>query len=113
VWRLQTDDGDATAVRAFDDPMVIVNLTVWESPEALHAFAFRGEHRDYLRRRREWFERSAEPYAVLWWIPASTLPTVEDARARLELLRSLGPTADAFTFRSSFPAPDAKSVPVT
>ena len=37
VWRLQTEDGDATAVRAFDDDRLIVNLTVWESLDALAA----------------------------------------------------------------------------
>jgi hypothetical protein len=39
VWRLQTDDGDATALRPFPDPDIIVNLTVWESSESLRALA--------------------------------------------------------------------------
>src|SRR5215211_1575777 len=56
VWRLQTEDGDATAIKAFDDPLVILNLTVWESVEALKSFVYKTEHVDFLRRRREWFE---------------------------------------------------------
>jgi hypothetical protein len=31
VWRLQTEAGDSTAIRAFDDPLILVNMSVWES----------------------------------------------------------------------------------
>lgn len=105
VWRLQTDDGDATAIRAFDDPDIIVNLTVWGSIAALRDFAYRSDHIEFLRRRREWFVPIEGHSVVLWWIPAGTVPTVEDARARFDLLVAEGPTADAFTFTSTFPAP--------
>lgn len=107
AWRLQTEDGNATAIRAFDDDMLIVNMSVWESVEALAAFTYSTAHRDVMRRRRQWFERLAEAYLVLWWIPAGTLPTVSDAKARLEKLRRDGPSCEAFTFRFPFPAPDA------
>jgi len=106
VWRLQTDAGDATAIRAFDDDMLLLNMSVWESLEELAEFTYRTAHRDVLRRRREWFERFADAYLVLWWIPAGTLPTVADAKARLEALRRGGASPEAFTFRSPFPAPD-------
>ena len=105
VWRLQTEDGDATAIRPFDDDMIAVNMSVWESVEALAAFTYRGAHRDVMRGRREWFDRMAEAYLVLWWIPAGTLPTIEDATRRLETLRRRGPSPDAFTFRTPFPPP--------
>ena len=111
VWRLQTDDGDATSLRPFDDDRMIVNLTVWESVEALADFVFRTHHADYLRRRREWFERLAEPETVLWWVPAGTIPTVEEAIARLHHLRAHGPTAEAFTFRTRMPAPALETSP--
>jgi hypothetical protein len=105
VWRLQTDDGDATGVRAFDDRLLIVNLSVWTSLEMLADFAYQGPHRDVMVRRRQWFERMVEAYQALWWVPAGTVPTVADAESRLGLLRAQGPTAEAFTFRSSFPPP--------
>jgi uncharacterized protein DUF3291 len=105
VWRLQTEGGNATSIHAYDDPLIIVNLTVWESIESLAEFVLRTAHRDYLRRRREWFERMADAYVVLWWIPAGTIPTLSEARERLERLRRHGPTAEAFTFRVQFPSP--------
>lgn len=105
VWRLQTDEGDATALRPFDDDKILVNMSVWESVEALSQFAYRTEHRDYLRRRGEWFERMFQPYLVLWWVPAGHVPTVEEAKKRLELLEANGPSSEAFTFRNPFPPP--------
>jgi Domain of unknown function (DUF3291) len=106
VWRLQTEEGNATSVRAFDDPLVIVNLSVWESIEALEAFAYRDEgHRAVLRRRREWFERHVESHTTLWWIPAGTMPTVAEATSRLAELRANGPTQRAFTFKDRFSSP--------
>jgi hypothetical protein len=107
VWRLQTDEGDATAIRVFDDDMIIVNLGVWESVETLADFAYRSDHRHFLRRRREWFERMAEAYLVLWWVPAGYLPTVDEAVTKLEHIRENGPSPDGFTFKSPFPPPAA------
>jgi heme-degrading monooxygenase HmoA len=107
LWRLQTEDGDATSIRPFDDERVIVNLSVWESLEALRGFVYASRHLDVMRHRREWFSRMADPYLALWWVPAGTIPTVAEAKERLELLAGQGPTAGAFTFRAPFPEPAA------
>ena len=111
VWRLQTEEGNATAIRAFDgDPLMVLNLSVWQSIESLADFAYRSAHTPFLRRRGEWFERLGEAYMVLWWIPAGTVPTVDEALARLEQLRAVGPGPEAFTFRRPFPHPDGPAV---
>ena len=65
VWRLQTDDGNATAIRPFEDDRMIVNLSVWESIDDLAAFVYRSDHVSVMRRRREWFER-IRVFMVLW-----------------------------------------------
>jgi hypothetical protein len=106
VWRLQTDDGDATAVRGFGDDRLIINMSVWESVEALRAFAYEDlQHLAVLRRRREWFEHLGEAYMVLWWVETGHIPTVAEAEERLTLLRAAGPSPDAFTFKNAFPPP--------
>ena len=102
VWRLQDDTGNATGIKPFGDDLEIVNLTGWESIEALAEFTYRSAHREILRRRREFFEAPAQPTLCLWWIPEGTIPTVDDAIARLEHLRAHGPTPTAFTFRHRF-----------
>jgi hypothetical protein len=102
VWRLQTEDGDATGIKAFGDDRLIVNMSVWESIEALEAFAYRDRgHLAVVRRRREWFERM-ETFMALWWVAEGHLPSIAEAEERVALLRERGPTADAFTFRQRF-----------
>jgi hypothetical protein len=102
VWRLQTDAGNAIDIHAFEDDLMLVNMSVWESVEALADFVYRSAHVGVMRRRREWAERMAEAYMVLWWIPAGEIPTVEEAKGRLEHLREHGPTPSAFTFKERF-----------
>ena len=102
VWRLQDESGDATSIKPFDDDLEIINLTVWESIDALADFTYRSGHVQFLRRRREFFEAPTQPSLCLWWIPEGTIPTVEEAIARLEHLRAHGPTPRAFTFRQRF-----------
>jgi hypothetical protein len=111
VWRLVGDgDNDATDIHAFDDPMMLLNMSVWESVDQLAAFVYRSAHRDIMRRRREWFE-PVETYMTLWWVLAGHRPTPAEGIARLELLKAMGPTAEAFSFREPFPAPGAAIAP--
>ena len=112
VWRLQTEDGDATAVQAFawdtaGSAGVLTNLSVWTSVRALADFVYSPGHLAVLRRRREWFGRVQELTSALWWVPAGQRPTVTDAEERLRLLRAHGPTPAAFTLKRHFPAHDA------
>jgi len=104
VWRLQTDEGDATSIRAFDDPLLLVNMSVWESVEALGDYISRSGHLDVMRRRREWVSYMPEAHLCLWWIPAGSIPTVDEAKERLEHLRAHGPTPHSFTFKKRFAA---------
>ena len=111
VWRLQGESGNATDVRVDDDPLLIVNLSVWRSVEDLFNFAYRSAHTEVMSLRRHWFERPSERYQVLWWVPAGHAPDAEEALARLRLLRAVGPTSDAFDFKSRHPHPGAPGSP--
>ncbi len=119
VWRWDESydlDGDAAAngsdakapAHPFGDN-VIVNMSVWRDVEALQAFAFRSDHVEIVRRRREWFAKMDQAYMVLWWVPQGHQPTPDEAAKRLALLRERGPSADAFTFRETLPSPTDKS----
>jgi len=105
VWRLQGDNGNNTSLKVSDDPLFIVNLSVWSSIDALYEFTYRSDHKTVFKRRHEWFERMGRPTTVLWWLAAGTVPSVDEALARLDRLRSRGPTPDAFTFKQHFPPP--------
>ncbi len=114
VWRLQTEEGNATAIQAFTwdtagSAGVIVNMSVWSDVEHLAAFVYGEMHRQVMRRRREWFQPMQEAYTACWWVPAGHRPTTDDAEDRIRHLRTYGPTPYAFTLRTSYPAPDAQS----
>jgi len=108
VWRLQGDDGDATAIRNFG-PDMLVNMSVWKDVGALHGYVYKSAHVEIMRRRKEWFELMREMYTVLWWVPENHRPSLEEAEARLTQLREYGPTSEAFTFKKAFPAPGNRS----
>lgn len=106
VWRLQTEDGDATSLHAFDDPMILVNMSVWESVETLRTFTYQTGHRGPLRDRSKWFELPKSPHMALWWVPPGHRPSVQEGIERLEHRRAHGDTERAFSFTNVFPAPE-------
>ncbi len=105
VWRHQDENGNSTGTRVRGDPLIIINFTVWETAAALFEFAYRSDHVEMYRRRREWFELLREAPLVLWWIPAGHIPAVDEGEERLDHLRAHGPTPYAFTFKQRFPPP--------
>jgi hypothetical protein len=109
VWRLQTEDGNALAIRPFADERMAINMSVWESLEALQQFVYGSAHVGPLRDRRKWFESIEGPILVLWWIPVGHVPTVAEAQERLQHLKERGPSPEAFTFRTPFPSRDGPS----
>ena len=105
VWRLQSDSGNATDIDVGLGPYFLVNISVWESIDALYAFVYKSSHRELMVNRRQWFQRPEGAYQVLWWVPAGHTPTVEEGLARLELLQNEGPGPRAFNFQNEYPAP--------
>ena len=107
VWRLQTESGDATSLKVYDDDMIIVNLTVWENVEALREFVYKSTHSGVMRDRKKWFEKFDGPYYAMWWVPAGHIPSTQEAKERLEYLREHGDSPFAFSFKNIFFAPTA------
>ncbi|MEX1109705.1 MAG: DUF3291 domain-containing protein [Dongiaceae bacterium] len=105
VWRLKDESGHATNIRAYEDPRMIINLTVWESNEALRDFTYRSAHKSVLGRRTDWFEKLDGPYLALWWLAAGAVPTAAEGIARLDHLTRHGPGEHAFTFAQPFARP--------
>jgi hypothetical protein len=110
IWRLQTEDGNATAIQAFEwdaagSAGVIVNMSVWTDTEHLGAFVYGEMHRQIMRRRREWFCLMREAYLACWWVPAGHRPGTGEAEDRIRYLRAHGPTPHAFNLRVSYPPP--------
>jgi hypothetical protein len=111
VWRLKDESGSAVAIRGFGDEY-IVNMSVWEDLASLSNYAFRSDHVEVMRRRREWFHPMAEAYAVLWWVPMGHRPSVMEAKERLDHLRAHGATERAFNFKQPYQAPGSRLEPL-
>jgi Domain of unknown function (DUF3291) len=107
IWRLVGDGNNATDVEVVaGDPLLLANMSLWRDVEALGAFVYRQtDHLTYMRRRKEWFE-PMDVFQALWWVPAGHIPSVAEGLAKIDQLKTHGPTPQAFTFRTTFPAPD-------
>ena len=105
VWRFVTEgEGNATSARPFDDDLMIINFSVWESRTALWNYVYRTEHLDALRRRRDWFTRMTESFQAMWWVPAGHRPSIPEAIEALDRIRRDGASPASFTFREFFDA---------
>jgi len=100
IWRFVDESGNATNTRPNADPRIIVNFSVWESVDALERFVWQTIHKRFYGRRGDWFEHFEGPSFVLWWVPASHRPSVEEALARIEHLKQHGPSDYAFDWQT-------------
>jgi hypothetical protein len=105
IWRLQSDAGDATSIRVFEDPRIYINMSVWETPDHLKHFVYRSAHVELIRDRDAWFGRLSEQHQAVWWVPAGHRPSAQEGRDRLMNLREQGPSATAFSLARPFPQP--------
>ena len=106
IWRLQGEEGNATALRVFADDMLIINMSVWESIDALHAYTYKSDHAQVFRRRKDWFSLMEKPHMALWYIPAGHIPTPDEAKHKLALIEKQGASPSAFTFVKRFELQD-------
>ena len=105
IWRLQTEEGDATSIREFDNPMLIVNMSIWENIESLKDYVYKTNHVELIRGRDAWFHKITRAHQALWWIPAGHIPNVHKGKEKLDILQERGPSEEAFTFAKPFPKP--------
>ena len=112
VWRLQDDSGNAIGISYSPDPLLAVNMSVWQDADALFNFVYRSSHAPVMARRRDYFQKFDGAYQALWWLPAGEIPTIADGLSRLWLLERFGPCPQAFTFKARFPVPDEAGLPM-
>tara|TARA_R110001592_G_scaffold363036_1_gene679390 strand:+ start:6326 stop:6775 length:450 start_codon:yes stop_codon:yes gene_type:complete len=105
IWRLQSDEGDATAIRVFDDPLLLINMSVWADIESLKNYVYRSAHVELIQDREAWFKKMVISHQALWWVPKDHIPTVEDGKEKLDLLEREGPSALSFTFSRPYSQP--------
>ena len=105
VWRLKSEEGAAT-ISAFEDPSIIVNMSVWQDLDALKNYVYKSVHLELLKEKNSWFDKMADAHQVLWWIPASHIPSVAEGKEKLIYIQEHGATEFAFNFAKNFPSPE-------
>lgn len=105
IWRLKDESNNATSFDPYGDVRILINVSVWESIEALEDFMYRSFHSDFLRRRKEWFHSFGQSHTAMWWVPAGHTPTLQEAVDKLSHLQQHGPSADVFDLKTRFPKP--------
>ena len=105
IWRLQTEDGDSTGIRAFSDSNLIINMSVWKDFDSLKNYVYKSAHVELIRDRQAWFKKMLESQIALWWVPVGHIPNFEEGKMKLRLLEENGPNESVFTFAKSFQQP--------
>ena len=96
VWRMQDESGNATGIKPTEDPRFITNLSVWKDFGSFEHFVWNTVHKQFYRRKAEWFEPFGRPHFVMWHIAEGEIPTLDEALDRLDDLTRNGPTDRAF-----------------
>ncbi|RZW46795.1 MAG: DUF3291 domain-containing protein [Flavobacteriaceae bacterium] len=102
IWRLKGEDNNATAIRVFEDPNLIINMSVWSDINALFDFTYKSNHIEVLSRKNEWFSKMKDMHMAFWYISEDHIPTPEEAKNRLAYMNKNGITPYAFNFRKPF-----------
>ena len=113
VWRFQTEAGDATYLRPFDDKQILFNMSVWETLEDIKDYVYTSKHVELLKSKANWFKKLGEAHLALWWIQEGHMPSVEEALEKLRLIKAKGPSPDAFTFAEPYPRPNKMLQPTS
>lgn len=104
VWRFKDETGDAAidVETPFEDPMIFVNMSVWENCESLRSYTYDTVHSYFLKSRKKWSEKMDSHQVVLWWIKEGHIPNLEEAKQKLDQLETEGPTPSAFGIQKIF-----------
>ena len=102
VWILKDETGTAVNFNLFDDPSLLVNLTVWHDIESMKQFVYNGLHQKVFKERRQWFDAMDKAHLAMWWVPQGHIPTLLEAKDKMETLWAYGPSKEVFTFRKIF-----------
>jgi len=96
VWRLKDETGNAADIQAFDDPLIIVNMSVWQDAESLEHFVWNTLHKRFYQKRDHWFSLMRKQHFVMWWVDEGEQPSIDEAKARLDHFDMHGNSDHAF-----------------
>ena len=106
VWLYTGEEGQSSSYvePLFENPLIVVNYTLWEDYASLHDFVYNTVHSYFLRSRKKWTNSLGRQHLAMWWVPAGTVPSIQDAIAKLEQLQQEGPSSEVFNLKQRYDA---------
>ena len=97
VWRMVDEQRDELGRNAVcSGPSTLMTLSVWQTPEDLEHFVWKTLHKRIYNNRHQWFSQMKSHTLVTWWIDEGRIPSLEEARQRLDHLDENGDSDYAF-----------------
>jgi len=99
VWRLKDDLGESAAniETPYEDELIFVNMSVWQDYEYLKAYTYQTVHSYFLKSRKKWSLEIEGHRAVMWYVNEGHVPSLAEAKAKLDLLNQSGSSRLAFS----------------
>ena len=99
IWRLKDEGGDnATDIETpYEDKLIFVNMSVWKDYEYLKEYTYKTVHSYFLKNRKKWSDELAGHQAVMWYVAKDHIPTITEAKEKLDLLNQNGSGPNAFS----------------
>lgn len=104
VWRFSDESGEAAinVETPFEDPLIFVNMSVWENLTSLRDYTYNTVHSYFLKNRKKWSEKLEGHQIVLWWVREGDLPTLAEAKQKLDQLAANGSSFEAFSLNEPY-----------
>ncbi|TCI93795.1 DUF3291 domain-containing protein [Tenacibaculum sp. M341] len=99
IWRLKDESGEsATELETpYEDKLIFVNMSVWENYASLSEYTYKTVHSYFLKSRKKWANEIEGHKAVMWYIDKGHIPTISEAKKKLDLLNQNGSSPTAFS----------------
>lgn len=72
-------------------------MSVWHNYEYLKTYTYQTVHSYFLKSRKKWSLEIEGHKAVMWYIEAGKIPTVNEAKEKLDYLNQFGSSKTSFS----------------
>ena len=96
VWRMKSDNGNATGISVPGDAEIISKMSNWENVASLGNYVFNTVHARFYERKEVWFQAMTSHHFVMWTVGDNHTPDLAEAMDRLAYLQKYGSTDQAF-----------------
>jgi hypothetical protein len=102
-------DNNATSRQFLEDDRLLIDMSVWETKEALFDATYHAEYVDIFGRRKVGFHEMSDLNKVRWSVPEGLRPAVAVAGKHLEYLDPKGGTPYFYGIKRNYTYSEAEN----